>query len=175
MTCAACQRMNLAGGVRCVYCGVALPPALDFDVEMAGPPAAAAPDAASGEAAKPPSQAGRAGLGSTLVLLALKGKSLLALLKFGKIATTLGTMFLSVWAYSRFFGWSFAAGIVACIFVHEMGHVVVNWSKGLKQTAPMFIPFVGVNHIAVIKVRTLSGRIVDLQDVSDHVILQQNL
>ena len=39
----------------------------------------------------------------------------------------------------------------------------------------MFIPFVAVNYIAVIKARTLTGRIVDLQDISDHVILHQHL
>src|SRR5262249_12523697 len=27
--------------------------------------------------------------------------------------------------------------------IHELGHVFVNWRKGLKATAPMFIPFIG--------------------------------
>jgi Zn-dependent protease len=74
---------------------------------------------------------------TTIVLPALK------FLKLGKILTTSGTMFVSVWFYSLAFGWSFAAGFVLLIFVHEMGHVCVAWRQGLPITAPIFIPFMG--------------------------------
>ncbi len=143
MTCPACQRANLTGGVRCVYCGAALPVPLEFDIQAvsdaAGP--ASTPSAPADPAA--PSRRGGVGIVSTLTILALKGKSLLAMLKVAKLLTTFGSMFIYVAATARIYGFSLALGIAVCIFVHEMGHVVVNWSKGLKQSAPMFIPFVG--------------------------------
>ena len=64
-------------------------------------------------------------------------------LKFGKIATTGGTMLLSVVLYSFVFGWAYAAGFVGLIFVHEMGHFIAARQKGLDVGAPTFIPFVG--------------------------------
>src|ERR1700747_2184612 len=63
--------------------------------------------------------------------------------KFGKIFLTCGTMLLSVFAYSLFFGWPYAAGFVLLIFVHEMGHYVAARQRGLNVGAPTFIPFVG--------------------------------
>src|SRR6185369_12490020 len=50
------------------------------------------------------------------------GKVLLGLLaagKLGKVALTGGTMLLSVIAYAFIFGWWYAVGFVALIFVHE--------------------------------------------------------
>src|ERR1700760_4150213 len=72
-----------------------------------------------------------------LLLLALTGA------KFGKILLTVGTMALSIWAYSLLYGWPFAVGFVALIFVHEMGHFVAARQKGLEVGAPTFIPFFG--------------------------------
>ena len=46
--------------------------------------------------------------------------------KFGKLFTTGGTMLISVVAYSWIFGWGYAVGFVALLFVHEMGHYVLN-------------------------------------------------
>jgi Zn-dependent protease len=63
--------------------------------------------------------------------------------KFGKILLTVGTMALSIWAYSLFYGWPFAAGFVGLILVHEMGHFVAAKQKGLNVGAPTFIPFFG--------------------------------
>jgi Zn-dependent protease len=68
---------------------------------------------------------------------------LLASLKWGKIATTAGTMLLSVAVYASVWGWRYAAGFVALMFVHEMGHYLAAGQRGLKVSAPMFIPFVG--------------------------------
>jgi Zn-dependent protease len=72
----------------------------------------------------------------------------LKFLKLGKVLTTSGSMFVSVWLYSLAFGWSFAAGFVLLIFVHEMGHVFVAWRQGLPISAPIFIPFMGALIIA---------------------------
>jgi len=68
---------------------------------------------------------------------------LLGGLKFGKILLTGGTMLLSVVAYSWIFGWWYAIGFVALIFVHEMGHFIAARQRGLDVGAPTFIPFVG--------------------------------
>lgn len=54
-----------------------------------------------------------------------------------------GTMVLSVFAYSLIFGWRYAAGFVALIFVHEMGHYIAARKRGLNVGLPAFIPFVG--------------------------------
>jgi Zn-dependent protease len=72
-----------------------------------------------------------------LLLLLLNGA------KLGKLLTTGGTMLLSVFAYSFVFGWWYAAGFVALIFVHEMGHYIAARQRGLAVGAPTFIPFVG--------------------------------
>jgi Zn-dependent protease len=63
--------------------------------------------------------------------------------KLGKLFLTSGTMLLSVFAYSWVFGWPYAVGFVALIFVHEMGHFVAARKRGLDVGAPTFIPFVG--------------------------------
>lgn len=63
--------------------------------------------------------------------------------KFGKILATVGTMALSIGVYALLFGWSFAAGFVLLIFVHEMGHFLAARQKGLDVGLPTFIPFVG--------------------------------
>jgi Zn-dependent protease len=73
------------------------------------------------------------GLGKVLLL----GKYLPVLLKTG------GTMILSIGVYAFMFGWPWAVGFIALIFVHEMGHVwAAKWQK-LDVSAPVFIPFFG--------------------------------
>ena len=67
----------------------------------------------------------------------------MALAKFGKIGLTAGTMVLSIWAYSLFYGWPFALGFVVLIFLHEMGHFLAARQRGLNVGAPTFIPFFG--------------------------------
>jgi Zn-dependent protease len=78
-------------------------------------------------------------------------KALLLLLPKLKLLTTAGTAVVSVAAYALFWGWPFAAGLVALLFVHEMGHVIALRREGIKATAPMFIPFMG----AVISAKSL--------------------
>ena len=82
--------------------------------------------------------------GALGVLLFLAGK-----LKFlGVVASvlkfkTLATMALSVGVYATQWGWSFAAGFVVLIFIHELGHAIVLRREGIPAGAPVFIPFVG--------------------------------
>src|SRR5436190_23927907 len=52
-------------------------------------------------------------------------------------------MLVSVAAYSLIWGWTFAAGFVVLIFIHEMGHVLQLRREGVKAGAPLFIPFMG--------------------------------
>ena len=47
-----------------------------------------------------------------------------------KFLTTGATALVSVAAYSLFWGWQFAAGFVALLFVHEMGHVIQLQTRG---------------------------------------------
>lgn len=73
-------------------------------------------------------------------------KALAALLlagKLGKFLTTGGTMLLSVFAYAFVYGWWYAVGFVALLFIHEMGHYLAARQRGLNVGAPTFIPFVG--------------------------------
>jgi Zn-dependent protease len=89
-------------------------------------------------------------LAALLAFLA-KFKAVLLLLPKLKLLTTVGSMLVSVAAYSFVFGWTFAVGFVVLIFVHEMGHVIQLRREGLKASAPMFIPFMG----AVISAKSL--------------------
>ena len=66
---------------------------------------------------------------------------LLAGLKFGKLSGTLITMLISVGVYAVVFGWRYAVGIVAMLFLHEMGHYIAAVQRGLRVRLPMFIPF----------------------------------
>jgi Zn-dependent protease len=88
---------------------------------------------------------------AALVALLAKLKTLILLLPKLKLLTTLGTMIVSVAAYSFVFGWAFAAGFVVLLLVHEMGHVIALRREGIRASAPMFIPFLG----AVISARSL--------------------
>jgi Zn-dependent protease len=68
---------------------------------------------------------------------------LFSALKFGKIFTVVGTMLISIAAYSMIYGWRYSVGFVLLIFVHEMGHFIAARQKGLNVGVPTFIPFVG--------------------------------
>ncbi|HEY5673869.1 MAG TPA: site-2 protease family protein [Malonomonas sp.] len=80
--------------------------------------------------------------GLLLIFLFSKLKYVAVILQIGKFKTFI-TMLISIWAYAMFWGWPFAAGFVALLFIHEMGHVVALRMLGIKATAPMFIPFMG--------------------------------
>jgi Zn-dependent protease len=58
-------------------------------------------------------------------------------------ASTFLSMFLSLGVYCTAYGWKFALGLVASIYIHEMGHVAALRRFGFKATAPLFIPGLG--------------------------------
>jgi Zn-dependent protease len=76
------------------------------------------------------------------LLIGLLSKGKLLLLGLTK-ASTLFSMLLSMGAYWSLYGWRFALGLVASIYVHEMGHVAAIRRFGLPASAPMFIPGFG--------------------------------
>jgi len=83
-------------------------------------------------------------LAPVAVVLATAGKFLLPVLKFGwPIFKMSGFMLISLFFYSRAFGWPFAAGFIVLLFVHEMGHLIAARMVGLKVGLPVFIPFMG--------------------------------
>ncbi|MDE3069976.1 MAG: site-2 protease family protein [Acidobacteriota bacterium] len=70
-------------------------------------------------------------------------KGLLIAATHVKLLTTGLTALASIAAYSILFGWEFAVGLVALLFVHEMGHVIQLRREGIRASAPFFIPFLG--------------------------------
>jgi len=104
-------------------------------------------------AQQPRSASGRwaGALGSALAFVLFKLKSLwflalpgwkpllLGLTKLG----TVWSMLLSLGVYWTLYGWQFALGLVLCIYVHEIGHVVALKRLGIAASSPMFIPGLG--------------------------------
>ncbi|MEQ1502179.1 MAG: site-2 protease family protein [Myxococcota bacterium] len=94
--------------------------------------------------AGPPSggtgRTGYATIAAAVAGIAWKGKALLAGL--AKLPTLL-SMAASVGVYATLFGWQFAVGLVASLYVHEIGHVVALRRYGIAATAPMFVPGLG--------------------------------
>ena len=78
-----------------------------------------------------------------LGVLIAKAKSLLVLLPQLKFLATFGSMAVSIAAYGLLFGFPFAIGLVALLFLHEIGHVIQLRREGIKASAPLFIPFLG--------------------------------
>ena len=72
-----------------------------------------------------------------LLLLALSGA------KLAKVFASGGTMLISLVVYAFIFGWRYAAGFIALLFAHEMGHYLAAKQRGLAVGLPTFIPFVG--------------------------------
>jgi Zn-dependent protease len=89
--------------------------------------------------------------GAAILALLAKFKAVLLLLPKLKLFASTGTILVSLAAYALFWGWPFAAGFIALLFVHEMGHAIVLRREGIKASWPMFIPFMG----AVIASRSL--------------------
>ncbi len=95
----------------------------------------------------PPAGIERRSLGRRLLGTLAAAGAFLA--KFGailfklKFVTVAGSMIVSVGAYALLGGWWFGLGLVALIFVHEMGHVLALRRQGVPASAPLFIPFMG--------------------------------
>lgn len=68
---------------------------------------------------------------------------LLKLVKLAKVASSGGTMLLSVFVYALSYGWGYAIGFVGLLFCHELGHYIAARQRGLAVGLPTFIPFVG--------------------------------
>jgi len=82
----------------------------------------------------------RLGPFAPIALFLIKAKSFLfVLLKF-KFLLSLLVYFGLYWAL---FGWKFALGFLACIFIHEMGHYVTVKRMGLRAELPVFLPGMG--------------------------------
>ena len=67
----------------------------------------------------------------------------LLLLSKAKFLFSSGSILVSIAAYSLIWGWKFAAGFVALLFIHELGHVIQLRREGIQASAPMFVPFLG--------------------------------
>jgi len=88
------------------------------------------------------------------ILALLKwGKALLLLLPKAKLLTTSASMLVSVGAYALIWGWKFAVGFVALLFLHEVGHYIQLRREGVKPSGMVFIPFLG----AAVGTRSLGG------------------
>ena len=88
------------------------------------------------------------------ILALLKwGKALLLLLPKAKLLTTSASMLVSVGAYALIWGWKFAVGFVALLFLHETGHYIQLRREGVKPSGMVFIPFLG----AAVGTRSLGG------------------
>lgn len=75
-------------------------------------------------------------MGSALVLL-------FSLFKIGKLGGTILTMLVALAVYTSIFGWQYAAGFIALLLIHEMGHFIAAKQRSLAVSTPTFIPFVG--------------------------------
>lgn len=90
--------------------------------------------------------------GILLILLKFKGimffvlgklKFMFILLKLGKFASTIGSMLFMIVIYAQIYGWTFGAGFVILLLIHEMGHYITAKAIKLDVSLPIFIPFVG--------------------------------
>src|SRR4051794_8347831 len=103
----------------------------------------------------PPESKRKRALGplAVLALAAAKLKALLLLLPKLKLLSTAGSMLLSVAAYALIWGWRFAVGFVALLFVDERAHAIQMRGGGIKPSWMLFIPFLG----AAVGARSLGG------------------
>ncbi len=121
---------------------------------LSDPPAGAEPAAARVPERQP--SLGRRLLGPLILVGALVfkwGKAALLLLPKLKLLTTSASMLVSVAAYALIWGWRFAAGFVALLFVHELGHYIQLRREGVRPSGMVFIPFLG----AAVFTRSLGG------------------
>ena len=75
-------------------------------------------------------------------LLIGKGKYILGALKLTKFAS-LGSMLLTVGAYTAFYGFPYAVGMTSLILIHESGHALTMKRLGIPFSPMVFIPFMG--------------------------------
>jgi Zn-dependent protease len=98
-----------------------------------------------------PSWAKAGGALAGIALLLWKAKGVLVLvgskLKFLAGGLTKGSTmfsFLASWGlYWSLWGWRYALGFLAAMYIHEMGHVAALRRFGIPASAPMFVPGLG--------------------------------
>lgn len=81
-------------------------------------------------------------LGGAGLLLWGKGKYILGALKLTKFAS-LGSMLVTVGAYTAFYGLPYAVGMTSLILIHESGHALVMKKLRIPFSPMVFIPFMG--------------------------------
>lgn len=138
------------------------------DAQVEGQKEAARAEDGSSGGSKKKRLAGLGGVGATLVGLLVKFKTLLVVLFdikwvafLGKFGLASLSALVSVAIYSRLFGWGFALGLVALLFIHEMGHAVVMKLKGIPVGGMIFIPMLG----AAVFMRRMPGNARDEAEV----------
>jgi hypothetical protein len=72
-----------------------------------------------------------------------KLKGLPLLLPKLKVLSKSASMLVSVAAYALIWGWRFALGFVALLFIHELGHYIQLRREGIRPTFMVFVPFLG--------------------------------
>lgn len=92
---------------------------------------------------RPKMSSSKLGAISSIAVLSLtKSKSILAALKLTKFAS-LGSMLVTVGAYTSIYGLPYASGMVGLILVHETGHLLMMRKKGIPYSPMIFVPFMG--------------------------------
>jgi Zn-dependent protease len=66
-----------------------------------------------------------------------------ALAKWSFVLVKFGSIFIAIGGYALIWGWRFAAGFVALLLLHELGHFIEAKREGLDPKLPVFIPFLG--------------------------------
>ena len=69
--------------------------------------------------------------------------AIIALAKFSFILLKFASIFIAVGGYALIWGWTFGAGFVFLILLHELGHFAEAKREGLNPKLPVFIPFLG--------------------------------
>jgi len=82
----------------------------------------------------------RLGPFAPIALFLIKAKSYLFLLLKFKFLLSFLVYFGLYWAL---FGWKFAVGFLASLFIHEMGHYITVRRMGLRAELPVFLPGLG--------------------------------
>jgi Zn-dependent protease len=112
-----------------------------IDGRGATPAGVGKPGGRTGKAAAGLGAVGVAMLKAKSLLLLLAGNAKLLLLGLFKLPTLLSMLLYARWMSGA--GLGMGLGIVACIYVHEVGHVAALRRYGIEATAPMFVPGFG--------------------------------
>lgn len=90
---------------------------------------------------KPPSRVRR--VAQSIAAAGIAAAKFLAVIVKFKYVFLIGSMLVSVAAYTWLWGWTFAVGFMLLLAIHEIGHVIELRRQGISATLPSFIPFLG--------------------------------